>query len=115
MHRKRGELVPIGDAVSGLRSPVTTKPKTKLRDPSTVHLVTASAVTFAPSLWTVTVTKRGPSWWNRLRKQPCVDWIVKLMARILVNKLFERVFERVLDLFLRVRTASDAHGRSHAA
>ena len=111
MQRKRGELVPIGDAVSGLRSPVTTKPKTKLRDPSTVHLVTASAVTFAPSLWTVTVTKRGPSWWNRLRKQPFVDWIVKLMASILVKGLFERV----LDLFLRVRTASDAHGRSHAA
>ena len=29
MQRQRGELVPIGDAVSGLRSPVTTKPKTK--------------------------------------------------------------------------------------
>ena len=55
MERKRGELVPIGDAVSGLRSPVTTKPKTKLRDPSTVHRVTASA-TFAFSLGTATVT-----------------------------------------------------------
>ena len=31
MQRQRGELVPIGDAVSGLRSPVTTKPKTKRR------------------------------------------------------------------------------------
>ena len=110
MEHKRGELVPIGDAVSGLRSPVTTKPKTKLRDPSTVHRVTASA-TFAFSLGTATVTKRGPSWWNRLRKQPFVDWIVKLMARTLIKELFERV----LDLFLRVRTASDAHGRSHAA
>ena len=107
MQRQRGELVPIGEVVSGLRSPVTTKPKTKLRDPSTEHLVTASAVTFAPSLWTATVTKRGPSWWIRLRKQPFVDWIVKLMVK--------ELFGRVLDLFLRVRTASDAHGRSHAA
>ena len=110
MQRQQDSLVPIGAAVSGLRSPVTTKPKTKLRDPSTVHCVTASAVTFAFS-GTATVTKRGPSWWNRLRKQPFVDWIVKLMASTLIKELFERV----LDLFLRVRTASDAHGRSHAA
>ena len=75
------------------------------------HLVTASAVTFAFSLGTATVNKRGPSWWNRLRKQPFVDWIVKLMARTLIKELFGRV----LDLFLRVRTASDAPGRSHAA
>ena len=49
--------------------------------------------------------------WNRLRKQPFVDWIVKLMART----LSEELFGRVLDLFLRGRTASGAHGRSHAA
>ena len=101
MQRQRGELVPIGDAVSGLRSPVTTKPKTKL---------IAATFAFVTGTVTVSLTKRGPSWWNRLRKQPFVDWIVKLMARTLIKELFERV----LDLFLRVRTASDAHGRSHA-
>ena len=73
------------------------------------HSVAASGVTFtftlpAPS---VTLTKRRPSWWNRLRKQPFVDWIVKLMASTLIKELFKRV----LDLFLRVRTASDAHGK----
>ena len=61
------------------------------------HLVTASAVTFEFSLGTATVNKRGPSWWNRLRKQPFVDWIVKLMASTLIKELFGRV----LDLFLR--------------
>ena len=76
------------------------------------HLVTASA-TFAFSLGTATVNKRGPSWWDRLRKQPFVDWIVKLMARTLIKELSGRVLED--DLFLRVRTASGAHGRSHAA
>ena len=71
------------------------------------HLVTASAVTFAFSLGTATVNKRGPAWWNRLRKQPFVDWIVKLMARTLIKGLSGRVLE---DLFLRVRTASGAYG-----
>ena len=61
------------------------------------HLVTASAVTFEFSLGTAAVNKRGPSWWNRLRKQPFVDWIVKLMASTLIKELFGRV----LDLFLR--------------
>ena len=74
--------------------------------------VNATPVTFTFTLPPVSVTKIGPSWWNRLRKQPFVDWIVKLMASTLIKELFKRV----LDLFLRVRTASDAHGRiSHAA
>ena len=73
--------------------------------------VNATPVTFTFTIPPVSVTKIGPSWWNRLRKQPFVDWIVKLMASILVKELFGRV----LDLSLRVRTASDVHGRSHAA
>ena len=108
MERKRDGLVPIGDAVSGLRSPVTTKPKTKLRDPSTVHLVTASAVTFAPSLWTVTVTKRGPSGGNRILE---ITKLANLLNSLI--KLGEHVWGWAQH-FLRVRTASDSHGRSHA-
>ena len=101
MQSKQDGLVPIGDALSGLGGLVTTEPKTQP--------IAAPFVGLAGTV-TVSLTKRGPSWWNRLRKQPFVDWIVKLMARTLIKELFERV----LDLFLRVRTASDAHGRSHA-
>ena len=102
MQRQRGELVPIGDAVSGLRSPVTTEPKTQF-----------NAATFAgvPGSVTVSLTKIGPSWWNRLRKHPVLDWIIKFSALV---GLVERVWAWVQP-FLRVRTASDAHGRSHAA
>ena len=55
----------------------------------------ATPVTFTFTIPPVSVTKIGPSWWNRLRKQPFVDWIVKLMART----LSEELFGRVLDLF----------------
>ena len=72
--------------------------------------VNATPVTFTFTLPTpsVTLTKRRPSWWNRLRKQPGVDWIVKLMASILIKELMpsrkiKELFGRVLeDLFLRV-------------
>ena len=106
MQRQRGDLVPIGDAVSGLRSPVTTEPKTKL-----------IAATFAgvPGTVTVSLTKIGPSWWNRMRKLPVVDWITKLISGKLIGKLIDWVCDFVAQLFQRVRTASDAHGRSHAA
>ena len=58
--------------------------------------VNATPVTFTFTIPPVSVTKIGPSWWNRLRKQPFVDWIVKLMARTLIKELFERV----LDLYV---------------
>ena len=71
----------------------------------------------SPSVWTMTIPLAigtvgpPPSRWNRLRKHPFGDWIIKLTASTLVKELVEHV----LNLFLRVRTASEAHGRSHAA
>ena len=52
-------------------------------------------VTFTFTLPPVSVTKITPSWWNRLRKQPFVDWIVKLMASTLIKELFKRVLTGV--------------------
>ena len=51
MQRQRGELVPIGDALSGMGGPVATEPKTQ-----------PIAATFVGLAGTVTVslTKRGP-------------------------------------------------------
>ena len=65
----------------------------------------AGAVTFASSLGTAAVNKRGPSRWDRLRKYPVLDWIIKFSALI---RLAERGCEWVPP-FLRVRTASDSH------
>ena len=74
-------------------------------------------VTFTFTLPTpsVTLTKRRPSWWNRLRKQPFVDSIIKRMVSETVKELVDwaRVF--VPQLFQRERTASETHGSVHAA
>ena len=53
MQRQRGELVPIGDALSGMGGPVATEPKTQ-----------PIAATFVGLAGTGTgsLTKRGP-WW----------------------------------------------------
>ena len=71
--------------------------------------VNATPVTYTFTLPTpsVTLTKRRPSWWNRLRKQPFGDWIVKAAAAG-ASILTAELFKRLLDLFLRVRTASRA-------
>ena len=58
--------------------------------------VNATPVTFTFTIPPVSVTKIGPSWWNRLRKQPFVDWIVKLMASILVKELLRTCVGPVL-------------------
>ena len=79
------------------------------------HLVTASAVTFEFFLGTATVNKRGPSWWNRLRKQPFVDSIIKRMVSETVKELVDWVWDFVPQLFQRERTASETHGSVHAA
>ena len=71
--------------------------------------VNATPVTF--TFMIPPVTKIGPSRWDRLRKYPVLDWIIKFPALI---GLAERGCEWVPP-FLRVRTASDAHGRIHAA
>ena len=73
-------------------------------------------VTFTFTLPTpsVTLTKRRPSWWNRLRKQPFVDWIVKLMASTLIKKLVDWALGFVPQLFQQERTASETHGSVHA-
>ena len=63
--------------------------------------------TFTLPTPSVTLTKRRPSWWDRLRKYPVLDWIIKFSA---LSGLAERGFEWVSP-FLRVRTASDAHGK----
>ena len=79
--------------------------------------VNATPVTFTFTLPTpsVTLTKRRPSWWNRLRKQPFVDWIVKRMGSETVKELVDWARDFVQQLFQRERTASETHGSVHAA
>ena len=82
--------------------------------------VNATPVTFTFTIPPVSVTKIGPSRWDRLRKYPVVDWIIKPMVRELVKELLQRGWEwgvwGVQQLFHRERTASEAHGRiKHAA
>ena len=61
----------------------------------------------------VTLTKRGPSWWNRIwRKRREITKLANLVNSLI--KLGEHVWGWAQH-FLRVRTASDSHGRSHAA
>ena len=100
MQSKRDGLIPICDALSGLGGLVTTEPKTQ-----------PIAAIFGGLAGTVTVslTKRRPSWWNRLRKQPFVDWIVKVMARTLIKELVDWARGFVAQLFQRERTAGSVH------
>ena len=100
MQSKQDGLVPIGDALSGLGGLVTTEPKTQ-----------PIAATFVGLAGTVTVslTKRGPSWWNRIwRKRRKITKLANLLNSLI--KLGEHVWGWAQH-FLRVRTASDAHGR----
>ena len=61
----------------------------------------------------VTLTKRGPSWWNRIwRKRREITKLANLVNSLI--KLGEHVWGWAQH-FLRGRTASDSHGRSHAA
>ena len=77
--------------------------------------VNATPVTFTFTLPPVSVTKIGPSWWNRLRKQPFVDWIEKRMVSETVKELVDWARDFVQQLFQRERTASETHGSVHAA
>ena len=79
--------------------------------------VNATPVTFTFTLSTpsVTLTKRRPSWWNRLRKQPFVDSIIKRMVSETVKELVDWARDFVQQLFQRERTASETHGSVHAA
>ena len=77
--------------------------------------VNATPVTFTFTLPppSVTLTKRGPSWWNRIwRKRREITKLANLVNSLI--KLGEHVWGWAQH-FLRVRTASDSHGRSHAA
>ena len=71
--------------------------------------VNATPVTFTFTIPPVSVTKIGPSWWNRLRKQPFVNWIVKLIARTLIEELVDLARGFVAQLFQRERTAGSVH------
>ena len=94
MQRKRSELVPIGEALSDL----------------------GGAVTFAPSLWTVTVTKRKAKWWNRLRKHPFVDSIIKRMVSETVKELVDRAQDWARDFVPQLFQRGRTDGRiNHAA
>ena len=106
MQSKRDGLIPIGDALSGLGGLVTTEPKTQ-----------PIAAIFGGLAGTVTVslTKRRPSWWNRLRKQRFVDSIIKRMVSETVKELVDWARDFVPQLFQRERTASETHGSVHAA
>ena len=77
--------------------------------------VNATPVTFTFTLPPVSVTKIWPSWWNRLRKQPFVDWIEKRMVSETVKELVDWARDFVQPLFQRERTASETHGSVHAA
>ena len=77
--------------------------------------VNATPVTFTFTIPPVSVTKIGPSWWNRLRKQPFVDSIIKRMVSETVKELVDWVRDFVPQLFQRERTASETHGSVHAA
>ena len=75
--------------------------------------VNATPVTFTFTLPPVSVTYRGPSWWNRIwRKLREITKLANLVNSLI--KLGEHVWGWAQH-FLRVRTASDSHGRSHAA
>ena len=55
--------------------------------------VNATPVTFTFMIPPVSVTKIGPSWWNRMRKLPVVDWITKdLVAWIIPKDVLSLVF-----------------------
>ena len=77
--------------------------------------VNATPVTFTFTIPPVSVTKIGPSWWNRLRKQPFVDSIIKRMVSETVKELVDWARDFVPQLFQRERTASETHGSVHAA
>ena len=73
-------------------------------------------VTFTFTLPPVSVTKIGPSWWNRMmRKHPFVDSIIKRMVSETVKELVDWARDFVPQLFQRERTASETHGSAHAA
>ena len=74
--------------------------------------VNATPVTFTFTLPPVSVTKIGPSWWNRIWRKRLE--ITKLANLVNLIKLGEYLWGWAQH-FLRVRTASDSHGRSHAA
>ena len=77
--------------------------------------VNATPVTFTFTIPPVSVTKIGPSWWNRLRKQPFVDSIIKRMVSETVKELVDWARDFVPQLFQWERTASETHGSVHAA
>ena len=78
--------------------------------------VNATPVTSTFTIPPVSVTKIGPSRWNRMmRKHPFVDSIIKLMFSALVKELVDWARDFVPQLFQRERTASEAHGSVHAA
>ena len=73
-------------------------------------------VTFTFTLPPPSVTKIGPSWWNRMmRKHPFVDSIIKRMVSETVKELVDWARDFVPQLFQRERTASETHGSVHAA
>ena len=76
-------------------------------------------VNASPATFMFTIPAVPPPWWDRLRKHPVVDWIIKPMVRELVKELLQRGWEWVVwavqQLFQQVRTSSGAHGKSHAA
>ena len=80
--------------------------------------VNATPVTFTFTIPPPSVTYIGPSWWNRLRKHPFVDSIIKQMVSETVKELvgWARDWARdfVPQLFQRERTASETHGSVHA-
>ena len=54
-------------------------------------------VTFTFTLPPPSVTKIGPSWWNRLRKHPFVDSIIKRMVSETVKELVDRAQDWARD------------------
>ena len=90
MQRQRGELVPSVVSLSG------------------------SARTGVPIARAYATNSPSSSRWNRILKKP-PEWIIKLMRNRAINELVDWVRDLVQQLFQRVRTAPEAHGRNHAA